>query len=312
MAQIIITAGVDVSKQWLDVALWPRTGSLRVTRDKAGLGELARWLKIHQVAGVALEASGGYEIDVMDALHAKGFEVARLNAARVRAFAKAKGRLAKNDRVDARTLAQAAAVLVEEAPAPRRADLDPIVEHLSLRRQLIEWKTDCANRLERLRDKNLRKMVEKERARFAERLALIDKQLAGLIGADADHAALAKRVRSVPGVGPVLAQTLIGLLPELGRLSRRAIAALAGVAPFDDDSGKRSGERRIKDGRAHVREALYMAALSAIRFNPAIAAFAKRLAGKKPKVIIVACMRKLLVILNAIVRDGADWRNAPA
>ncbi len=119
-------------------------------------------------------------------------------------------------------------------------------------------------------------------------------------------------MRKVPGVGPVLAQTLIALLPELGRVSRRAIASLVGVAPFDDDSGKRAGERHIAGGRDAVREVLYMAAVAARRWNPVIAAFAKRLAGKKPKVIIVACMRKLLTILNAMVRDGQDWNPGAA
>jgi transposase len=132
--------------------------------------------------------------------------------------------------------------------------------------------------------------------------------IAALIDQREDWRALARRLRTVPGVGPVLAATLIAFLPELGRLPRRAIAALVGLAPYDHDSGNHSGERHIKGGRATIRRVLYMAAITAMRFNPVIAAFAERLLGKKPKVIIVACMRKLLVILNAMIRDGNDWR----
>jgi transposase len=310
MAEIVVIAGSDVSKEWLDVALWPKTGELRVGRDAAGFKALAVWLRQHRVKRIGLEASGGYEIAVMDALTKSGFEVVRLNAHRVRLFARATGRLAKNDRVDARAVAQATAILVEQAPEKRRRDLDPLIEHLSMRRQLREWMTDCLNRLEHLKDKALRRSLERQRARFAKELAAVDKRLAVLIEQDEDTASLSTRLRTVPGVGPVLAHTLIALLPELGTLSRRAIAALVGVAPFDDQSGKRSKERHIKGGRFAVRDVLYMAALTAMKRNAKIAAFATRLGGKKPKVIIVACMRKLLVILNAMLRDGTDFRAA--
>jgi transposase len=309
MAQIVATAGIDVSKQWLDVALWPKQDELcRVSRDAAGLKELAGWLRQRQVVRVGLEASGGYEREVIDALEAQGFEVALLNPLRVRRFAQAKGKLAKNDRVDARTVAQFIALMIDAPQPSRRRDLDRLCEHLTFRRQLREWITDCDNQLEHLHDAKLRRKTEARQLKLQAELAAHDKTLADLVAAHDDWNGLAQRMRTVPGVGPVLSQTLIALLPELGHLSRRAIASLAGVAPFDDDSGSRSGERHIKGGRQAVREVLYMAALSAKRFNPVIAAFAKRLAGKKPKVIIVACMRKLLVILNAMLRDGQDWQ----
>jgi transposase len=307
MAQMVVTAGIDVSKGWLDIALWPRKAPFHVDRDAAGCDQLAKWLTEHGVMRVGLEASGGYEIEVIDALQARGFEVVRFNAHRIRSFAKAKGRLAKSDRADARTIAQATAVLLDEAPPQRRRDLDPLVEHLTYRRQLRGWITDCANQLERLRDKTLRKNTQQRQLALRKELAAFDQILARLVAEHDDWHDLAQRLRSVPGVGPVLAQTLIALLPELGTLSRRAIASLAGVAPFDDDSGRHAGERHIKGGREAVREVLYMAALAAKRYNPVIAAFAKRLAGKKPKVIVVACMRKLLVILNAMLRDRTDW-----
>jgi transposase len=305
---MVITAGIDVSKAWLDVALWPLKGELRVERNAAGYHQLAAWLSEHGVMRVGLEASGGYEIEVIDALQARGFEVARFNAQRVRLFAKAKGRLAKNDRADARTIAQATAVLLDQAPPQRRRDLEPLVEHLTYRRRLRDWIFDCTNQLEHLKDKALRRKLTARRSALNNELTAHDRKLASLVSEHDEWHSVEQRLRAVPGVGPVLAQTLLALLPELGRLSRRAIASLGGVAPFDDDSGKRVGERHIKGGRAVVREALYMAALAAKRYNPVIAAFAKRLAGKKPKVIIVACMRKLLVILNAMLRDGTDWQ----
>lgn len=308
MAQMVVIAGIDVSKQWLDVALSAKKAELRVKRDRAGYEELAGWLRRHEVVRVGLEASGGYEIEVIDALQERGFEVVRLNAQRVRLLAKAKGRLAKNDRADAGSVAQATAILVNQAPQKRRRDLDPLVEHLTWRRQLGDWISDCVNQLEHLTDKTLRRRITTRRAALVRELAELDKKLAGFIGGRDDWRHLAVRLRTVPGVGPVLAQTLIALLPELGSLSRRAIAALVGLAPFDDDSGKHIGQRHIKGGRAAVRQVLYMATLSAMRCNPVIAAFARRLVGKKAKVVIVACMRKLLVSLNAMLRDETDWQ----
>jgi transposase len=183
---------------------------------------------------------------------------------------------------------------------------------LTFRRQLNDWCTDCVNQREHLRDAPLRASVARRLASFRLELAKIDRKLAGLIAANDDWDALARRLRTVPGVGPIVAASLIALLPELGTLSRREIASLVGLAPFDDDSGEHRGERHIKGGRKSVRDALYMAALSARQHNPMIAAFAARLTRKKPKVILVACMRKLLVTLNAMLRDGTDWRLATA
>jgi transposase len=307
MAQMIVTAGIDVSKAWLDIALWPTKLKLRVERNAAGYHQLAAWLSDNGVARVGLEASGGYEIEVIDALQAKGFEVVRFNAHRIRMFAKAKGRLAKNDHADALTIAQATLVLIDAPPPQRRREFDRLVEHLTYRRRLRDWIVDCTNQLEHLTDKALCRKLMARRAAWERELKEHDKKLASLVRENDEWHLLEQRLRSVPGVGPVLAHTLLALLPELGQLSRRAIACLVGIAPFDDDSGTRTGERHIKGGRAAVREVLYMAALVARERNPDIAAFAKRLAGKKPKVIIVACMRKLLVILNAMLRDGTNW-----
>jgi transposase len=307
MAQMVVTAGIDVSKPRLDVESWPTRQQISVSRDADGLAGLITWLTERGVLRVGLEASGGYERLVIDTLQDAGFEVALLNALRVRRFAQAKGRLAKNDRVDARIIAQFTAFMVEQAPTPRRRELDPLVELLTARRQRQHWITDCTNQLEHLRDAALRQIFRRRQDSFARAVKQLDKKLAALLNAHDDWDAVACRMRTVPGVGPVTSQTLIALLPELGRLTRRMIASLVGLAPYDDDSGKRRGERHIKGGRATVREVLYMATVSAMTHNPVIAAFAARLAGKKPKVIIVACMRKLLVILNAMLRDGTDW-----
>jgi transposase len=312
MAQIVVNAGIDVSKDWLDVALWPTRQSIRVSRDAAGLRELAVWFMRHDVERIGIEASGGYERSVLDWLQAQGFEVLLLNPLRVRRFAQAKGRLAKNDHADARAIAQFVSVMIDAPQAARRRDLDPLVEHLTMRRQVLDWRTDCANQLEHLQDARLRKIIERQQASFDRDLAMLDAKLAALVAEHDEWSALSRRLRTVPGVGPVLAHTLIALLPELGTLSGRAIASLAGLAPFDHDSGKYAGERHIQGGRTAVRNVLYMATLSAKKCNPLIAAFAKRLAGKKFKVIMVACMRKLLVMLNAMLRDGTDWRSNAA
>jgi transposase len=310
MAQMVTTAGIDVSKRWLDAALWPEEGvMMHLERDAVGVFDrLSSWLSEHGVRRVGLEASGAYEIEVMDALQAHGFEVVRFNARRIRLFARATGRLAKNDRADAAAIAHATAVLPTRQPDPRQRQLDPLIELLNFRRRLCDWIIDCANQLEHLKDKGLRKQTERRQARLTRERAAIEVKIANLLAAHDTWHTLMRRLRSVPGVGPVLAQSLIALLPELGRLTRRAIASLAGVAPYDDDSGRHRGERHIKGGRAAVRHVLYMATLTAMRCNPVITAFAKRLAGKKPKVIITACMRKLLVILNALARDDTEWR----
>ena len=308
MSETLRYGGIDVSKLWLDVAVWPGEAQARFASDPPGLAALAAWLGERGVGRVGLEASGGYERGVMDGLAGGGIEVCRCNALQVRRFAQAQGRHAKNDRADARVVARFTATMIDAVPALRRCELDPLVEHLALRRRLVGWIGDCANQLEQVRTPALRRQVLRTQAGFERQRKALDAKLAALIEARAEWRERARRLRTVPGVGPVLAAVLVALLPELGTLSRRAIASLAGVAPFDDDSAGRHGTRHIQGGRAVVREVLYMAALTARRYNPDIAAFAERLAGKKPKVILVACMRKLLVILNAMLRDGTDWQ----
>jgi transposase len=310
MAQRVVTVGIDVSKPQLDVFVRPLEVSFSVARDAAGLDELIERLAGYQIAAVAVEASGGYERPVLSRLAAAGLPARRLNPLQVRRFAQAKGRRAKTDRIDAEVIAQYAAIFPDQGRLTNDAARDSLAEHLLFRNQTLEAIIAGNNQLEHLRTPKLRATLNRRLAALRRCLARLDRRIADLLAETPGHRRRAAQLRSAPGVGPILAASLIGLLPELGTLTRRQIASLAGVAPFDHDSGRRRGERSIDGGRAAVRKVLYMAALVAKRRNPVIAAFAKRLQGKKPKVILVACMRKLLVMLNAMVRDHTAWQHA--
>jgi transposase len=311
MAQLVPTAGIDVSKQTLDIAQHPAAGTLRLDRRDSGwLNQLVTWLHSQGVQRIGLEASGGYEAEVVEALQAAGFTVVLFNARRIRQFAEANGQLAKNDRADAAVIAEATTVL-RTRPAPARSQAHKtLIELVSYRRALADWAVDVANQLEHVTDSALRRGLVRRRASLDREQAVVEARIAALLASRAAWAECDRRLRTVTGVGPVLAATLIALLPELGTLTRRQIASLVGVAPFDHDSGRQRGKRKVRSGRKTVRHVLYMAAQSARWFNPVIAAFAARLAAKPKKVVTVACMRKLLVILNAMLRDSTDWRLA--
>src|SRR5215468_785620 len=308
MADMVRLAGIDVSKETLEVHVLPSGASRTVTYDRRGLLVVRRWLLDQGVAVVALEASGGYERQISEALEEAGLVVHRLNPLRVRRFAELRGRLAKTDRLDARTIAEFARAYPQERQLPRDARRDCLAEHLLVRRHTQQAIVDCINQLEHLRDGRLRRLVMARKGSMQRTLATLDRRLAQLIAEHDDLTQLSDRLRTVPGVGPVLATTLIALLPELGSLTRRQVAALVGVAPFDHSSGRQIGSKTIQAGRALVRNTLYMAAMVASRRNPTIKAFAERLAGKPGKVRLVACMRKLIVTLNAMVRDEAQWQ----
>lgn len=306
-----VCVGIDVAKDWLDVAI----GTVRPARfanDVTGHDALVQTLNAGPLDLIVLEASGGYEAQCVCALQAAGFAVAVVNPRQARDFAKAMGLLAKTDRLDAGMLAQFADVLARHPERARylaplgdaaRAALAALVTR---RRQLTEMLTAERNRLalsHPLARASLKAMIEALKRQLD--------QLEGELKAhvNAHHAASAKLLRSAKGVGPLLAATLLASLPELGRLPRRKVSALVGVAPLAFDSGTYRGQRVCWGGRAHVRHTLYMATLAAIRFNPVIRAFHARLidAGKPKKVAIVACMRKLLIILNAMVRDNKPF-----
>ena len=304
MACLMVFVGIDVSQDWLDVHLRPLHKDFRVANNAAGWRDLADRLAAYPFAKVAAEASGGYEKGVLRHLDAAGFAVHCLDAGRVRQFARAGGRRAKNDRLDARAIAHYLATFVL---TPERFDaaIERLAENVAYRRQLIEQRTTVANQARLLGDPQLVRLSRHRIAQLDKLIQRQDKRLAELIAADAALSAKARVLRSVKGVGPILAATLLALLPELGVVDRRAIAALVGVCPYDFESGKFKGQRHIAGGRMHVRNALYMPTLVAIRHDPRHKAFYDKRQqdrdNKKPAVI--AAMRKLLTILNARMRD---------
>jgi transposase len=300
--------GIDVSKAWLDVAVLQTGELLRVGNDEDGWAELVGRLKGERIKAIGLEPSGGYERLLVRALRKAGLPVRLVNPYRARQFARALGRLAKNDRIDALTLAQFTAQL-----PTREARHDPLLDQMAelvvARRQLTEDKVRLGNQLEQVRDPILKRMSSRRLRRIEMEIQLIGKRLAQIVAANPALAAKDRLIQSLPGAGPVLSHTLLALVPEIGDADRRELAALVGLAPFDDDSGKRAGKRAIWGGRAEVRNVLYMAALAAARCNPALKAFRQRLiaSGKSPKVAIVAVARRMLGILLAILRSGQPW-----
>jgi transposase len=311
MAQIVATVGIDVSKDRLDIAVHPTGEQFSVTNDRAGWRELIRRLRPLQARAIGMEASGGYERGPIDALLEAALPVRLVNPWKLRRFAQAAGVLAKNDRLDAKLIARFVASMPSREVHRDRA-VDHLAELVRARRQLVDAAQQIICQSEHVRDLALRRLLNR-RIRQLERDTLQLDQL--IVRAIENSPALSVRrdlLCSMPGVGPVLAATLIALLPELGSLSNRAIAALVGVVPYDFDSGRMKGLRRIFGGRAAVRRVLFMAAQVAARFNPTLKAFRQRLkaAGKKPKVAIVAVMRKLIVTLNAMVRHDLPWRPA--
>ena len=253
MADMVRLAGLDVSKDKLDVYVAPSGESRTVGYDRRGLAGLRRWLVGLGVAMVAVEASGGYEREVSEVLEEAGLIVHRLNPLRVRRFAQLKGRLAKTDRLDARTIAEFARTWPHEHQLRRDPRRERLAEHLLVRRHTQDAILDCINQLEHLRDSRLRRLVMARKASMEQALARLDRCLVELIAEHDDLAELSQRLRSVPAVGPVLATTLIALLPELGSLTRRQVAALVGVAPFDRSSGRQIGAKSIQAGRRLVR-----------------------------------------------------------
>lgn len=302
--------GIDVSKGQLDVAVDGESAGQQVANDELGIGGLVRQWQATPPTLVVVEATGGYELALVGALGAAGIPVVVVNPRQVRDFAKATGQLAKTDRIDARILARFAAVirptvhpLVDEA----QQDLDAV---LSRRRQLREMLTAEQTRLAHPATRAVRQSLRKHIAYLERELHATDHDLGAMIKASPVWREADDLLQSVPGVGDVTARTLIAALPELGTLDRRAIAKLVGVAPLNHDSGQHRGRRRIWGGRADIRHVLYMAALVAARRNPIIRTFYLRLraSGKPAKLVLVACMRKLLVILNTILKTKRPWQ----
>jgi transposase len=303
-----VFVGIDVSKARLDVALRPGNKDLSVTNNQSGLAALIKRLRTLQVNRVVLEASGGYEIVAASELAAANLPVVVVNPRQVRDFARATGRLAKTDKIDAEVLAHFAQLIQPQIRPLPDAQSRELMALVARRRQVVEMLTAEGNRQGRAVAALTRAIAAHVRW-LRKQLGELDVVLEHAIRRSPAWCEKARLLRSVPGIGNVTVTTLLAHLPELGTLNRRAIAALVGVAPFNHDSGKLRGTRAIWGGRAQVRAVLYMCTLVASRRNPVVQAFYARLlaAGKKPKVALTACMRKLLVILNTMLRDQTPW-----
>ena len=301
--------GIDVAKAKLDVALSPTEPIVTVDNTEVGLQPLLTQLHRVRPARIVVEATGGYEQLVVRLLVEAGLPIIVVNPRQVRAFAKATGQLAKTDTIDARLLALFAARVqpaLRAQPDPGTAALAALVAR---RRQLVAMITDEKHRRHQA-SPPIRTMIQAHLTWLERQLATLDTDFTTMIRQSPVWQAHADLLQSVPGVGPVMSRTLLADLPELGTLSRRQLAALVGIAPFNQDSGRRRGRRTCWGGRAPVRTALYMATLVATKYNPVIAACYHRLlaAGKRKKVALVACMRKLLTILNAMMKHQTKWQ----
>jgi transposase len=307
-----VFVGVDVSKHRLDIHLRPSGESFTLDHDDGSVAALIERLGALTPALIVLEATGGMEVRLGAALAAAGLPVAIVNPPQVRAFARAMGRLAKTDRLDAAVIAHFA----EAVRPPVRPLPDEATRHLGAlvarRRQLLEMLVAERNR-RHAADPVLHGRIDAHLRWLEEALAEIEQDLDGAVRESAIWRAKEALLRSVPGIGHVSARTLLAELPELGSLTRRQAAALVGVAPFSRDSGRMRGRRTVWGGRARLRACLYMAAVAAARgSNPVIAGFYKRLrlAGKPAKLALTACLRKLVVTLNAMLRSGTAWQPA--
>jgi transposase len=314
MDDSVAIAGIDVSKDKLDVHLLPSNLVFTTGRDPGGLSKLCQRLHKAAVTQVALEASGDYERTVIDALEAAGLLVQLLNPMRVRRFAEAAGKLAKTDPIDARLIALYARHFPDKGLVRRPEQARKLGEFLGVRSMLLGIVNQARSRLEHLREPALRQLVEQSLADATARLKLVQASIAQVIAADEAMHRKAQLIRSFIGAGPVLASNLLARVPELGCVSRRHAAHLCAVAPADRQSGKSRRRASIEGGRDHLRPLLHMVALTAMRSNPVIRAFANRLtaAGKAKRLVLAACARKIIVILNAMLRDQTRWYHAKA
>jgi transposase len=305
--------GIDVSKERLDVAIRPKGERFATTRDEAGLAELVNRLQAIAPERVVLEATGGYEQIVLAALVNAGFAAVAVNPQQVRHFAKALGQRAKSDPIDADVMAHfAEAVRPAVRPLPDEATRT-LAELMARRRQLVEMMAAERMRRQQVSVPRIAKSIDRHLLALEKELSKIERDIDDLIRGTPAWRDKEDLLTGVSGVGPILARTIIAELPELGHLSGRQISALVGVAPYIRRSGKWTGQAHIAGGRASVRNVLYMATITAMRCNPTIKTYYKRLraAGKLTKVAIVACMRKLIVILNAIMRDATRQQVSP-
>jgi transposase len=301
--------GIDVAKDKLDLARSDTSELLTVSNDDRGIRQIVQLLITLAPRCIVIESTGGLERPLLQALLDANLPVALVNPARVRYFAIGCGILAKTDPIDARVLMKFAQLAEPRLAQKRSANQGELDALITCRRQLCATRAQQTNCKCSTASKSAIQSIDAVLAALDKQVDKLDKKIRQLIDSDDDFKHLDRQLRSVPGVGPVLSSTLIAELPELGKTDRRQIGALTGVAPFNHDSGKFKGHRSIRGGRVQVRCVLYMATLAAIRFNPVLKIFAERLtrAGKESKVVIVACMRKLLALLNVMLRDNLTW-----
>jgi transposase len=306
----LVVAGIDVAKDKVDVCI--RSLSLRRTFASTAEGrrELASWLRRKKVGKAVMEASGGYEREWAKALREAGIEVRIVDPKRVRDFARSAGRLAKNDAIDAEMIAWFAETFGEAPSQAHDAAREKLAQIVNARQGLLDLQTKLLNRGEHAGPEPVQKMHARLLKKIAAEVAKLEVVIAAMIKATPHFAELAEIIESVPGLARTTSAGLIARMPELGQVSNKVAPALLGAAPYDDDSGRRQGERHIKGGRRRVRNLFYMACLgAATRHNPVLKAFYDRLIakGKKPKVALVACMRKLIVILNIMIARRQKW-----
>jgi transposase len=304
-----VFVGIDISKAWLDIAVHGQESCWRTSNDEQGISKLVIQLQDLSPELIVMEATGGFEMLLVTELAQARLPVVVTNPRRVRAFARSTGRLAKTDKLDAKLLAHFAAAVqppVRSLPSDEEEHLTGL---LTRRRQIVDMLTVEKNRLHTVRAA-FRPNIEEHIAWLNRSLAELDEEINHFVQGSSLWKEQDELLRSVPGVGRITSSTLLAMLPELGKLNRQEIAALVGVAPVNKDSGRKQGKRRVYGGRATVRSVLYMAALAAKRYNPKIKSFYDSLLarGKEKKVALTACMRKLLVILNSMMRTGESWR----
>lgn len=303
--------GIDVSKDKLDMARGDAGGVVTYANDASGVAAAVRLLAgaAPPPVVVVVEATGGLERPLLEALLDAGLPAALVHPGRVRYFARGLGVRAKSDPIDARVLARFGRLASPRLAERRSKNGAELADLVACRRQLAATRAQQLNRRGSAASKAARGALDAVIGALDEQVESLDREIRALIDADDDFRHLDKLLRSVPGVGPTLSATLAAELRELGKTDRRQVGALAGVAPYDRQSGRRDGRRSVRGGRTPLRCVLYMATLAAMRFNPVIKSFADRLkaAGKASKVVIVACMRKLLTLINAMVRDGLTW-----
>ena len=306
----LVVVGIDVAKDKVDACV--RSLALRETYPCSAKGrrELVSWLRKHKIGKAVMEASGGYERNWAKALRADGLEVRIVDPKRVRSFARSAGRLAKNDTIDAEMIAWFAETFDQAPSQTYDAAREKLAQMVNARQGLLNLRTELQNRGEHSVPEVVQKMHSQLLKKIAVELALLEAAIAATVKATAHFAEIAEIIESVPGLSTITSAGLIAAMPELGQVSHKVAAALLGVAPYDDDSGKRRGERQIKGGRRKLRNLFYMACLgAATRHNPVLKAFYRRLLakGKEKKVALVACMRKLIVILNIMIARRQKW-----